>query len=104
MVRSRDSLAANMARPPCPRGGLQGVPGGFLRHRLALPLGKLSLVPSRTLGFGGGTALPGRLAEAIDPSRQRWLTQSLTDGCILITGANGHDHSSSPFHVVAGLG
>lgn len=90
MVRSRDSLAANdLAHLSSPGSSLQGVVGGFLRHRPALYSGKLFLLLSRTLAFGGGTALPGRLAEAIDPSIQRWLTRSLADGCILITGTNG---------------
>jgi UDP-N-acetylmuramyl tripeptide synthase len=44
---------------------------------------------SRALGRGGGQALPGLLAERLDPHLARKLGAGLPHGVILVTGTNG---------------
>src|ERR1700729_4313546 len=44
---------------------------------------------SRLLGRGGGQALPGLLAERLDPHLAQKLSSSLPHGVILVTGTNG---------------
>jgi UDP-N-acetylmuramyl tripeptide synthase len=44
---------------------------------------------SRALGRGGGTALPGRVANRLDPGLIRRLSRELPNGCALVTGTNG---------------
>jgi lipid II isoglutaminyl synthase (glutamine-hydrolysing) len=44
---------------------------------------------SRTLGRGGGHALPGLIAERLDPHLARKLAGGLPHGVILVTGTNG---------------
>jgi UDP-N-acetylmuramyl tripeptide synthase len=46
-------------------------------------------VLSRSLGRGGGTTLPGYLAERIDPGLVRALAAELPNGAVLVTGTNG---------------
>ncbi len=56
---------------------------------LTLSLSKTALKLSRWLGRGGGSALPGLIAEKIDPGTARKLAQNLRQGSILVTGTNG---------------
>ena len=49
---------------------------------------------SRALGRGGGTALPGLVAERIDPQIVRDLGRQLGGGRVLITGTNGKTTTS----------
>ncbi len=44
---------------------------------------------SRAFGRGGGGALPGVIAQRIDPEINAKLTQNLAKGVILVTGTNG---------------
>ncbi|MBV9819069.1 MAG: DUF1727 domain-containing protein [Solirubrobacterales bacterium] len=44
---------------------------------------------SRTLGRGGGTSLPGLLAQRIDAGLVGALAGELGHGCVLVTGTNG---------------
>jgi UDP-N-acetylmuramyl tripeptide synthase len=44
---------------------------------------------SRALGRGGGTTLPGRVANWLDPELLTTFAQNLTCGCALVTGTNG---------------
>jgi UDP-N-acetylmuramyl tripeptide synthase len=44
---------------------------------------------SRAAGRGGGTALPGLVAQTLDPDVSDRLSRGLTGGSILITGTNG---------------
>ncbi len=44
---------------------------------------------TRTAGRGGGGALPGLVAEKLDPHLARRLAQQLPHGVILVTGTNG---------------
>ena len=55
----------------------------------AIAAGKVTTALSRGLGFGGGTALPGLVAERIDPDIVPGLARGLGLGCALITGTNG---------------
>lgn len=55
---------------------------------LTLIVAKSSLKLSRLLGRGGGSALPGLIAEKLDPNLARKLTKRIKR-VILITGTNG---------------
>jgi UDP-N-acetylmuramyl tripeptide synthase len=59
------------------------------RALTALLAGKLLGATSRRLGRGGGTALPGVVAERIDPSLSRRLALQLGAGRAVVTGTNG---------------
>src|SRR5262245_20867278 len=49
---------------------------------------------SRRLGRGGGTALPGLVAERIDPAVVANLARQLGRGRIVVTGTNGKTTTS----------
>jgi lipid II isoglutaminyl synthase (glutamine-hydrolysing) len=55
----------------------------------AVCTGKTARVLSRALGRGGGTTLPGDLAERIDPGLVHGLGQAIPNGSVLVTGTNG---------------
>jgi len=56
---------------------------------LALLAGKTIGFLSRRLGLGGGTTLPGAVAQLLDPALVPALCSSLERGTLLITGTNG---------------
>ncbi|HUC87212.1 MAG TPA: MurT ligase domain-containing protein [Candidatus Saccharimonadales bacterium] len=56
---------------------------------ITIAIAKLILRTSRLFGRGGGSALPGLVAERIDPNIGRKLAARLHDGCIIVTGTNG---------------
>ena len=56
---------------------------------LTLVITKTAGAITRLLGRGGGTALPGLMAERLDPNLARKLAADLTHGVILVTGTNG---------------
>jgi len=56
--------------------------------------GKLAGIATRVLRRGGGTALPGLVAERIDPRLVANLGRSLGGGRVLITGTNGKTTTS----------
>jgi len=56
---------------------------------ITIALAKLILTLSRLLGRGGGSALPGLVAERIDPAIGHKLARRLRDGSIIVTGTNG---------------
>lgn len=58
------------------------------RRVAAIALGKSAGLFSRSLGRGGGTALPGLLAQSLDADLLISLASQLSD-CILVTGTNG---------------
>jgi UDP-N-acetylmuramyl tripeptide synthase len=60
-----------------------------MRLTLALIVTKSAASLSRLLGRGGGQALPGLLAERLDPDLIRKLAGRLPHGVIVITGTNG---------------
>ena len=60
-----------------------------LRLAASVSAGKTVAGISRRLGRGGGTALPGLVAERIDPRFVAQLGRSLRRGRVLVTGTNG---------------
>jgi len=59
------------------------------RGRVAVVVGKLLATASQTLGRGGGTALPGLVAERLDPALTARLARQLGAGRVIVTGTNG---------------
>ena len=59
------------------------------RLAAAVIAGKAAAVVSRGLGRGGGTALPGLVAERVNPAIVRDLGRQLGKGRVLVTGTNG---------------
>jgi len=60
-----------------------------VRTAVAVNTAKLAAALSRRLGLGGGTALPGLMAEAVAPGLAARLARELGHGCLLVTGTNG---------------
>ncbi len=60
-----------------------------MRQTLTLAITKIAAGTSRMLGRGGGGALPGLIAEKLDPTLGTNLAAQLPHGVILITGTNG---------------
>jgi UDP-N-acetylmuramyl tripeptide synthase len=61
---------------------------------LAVIAGKTAAAVTRRIGRGGGTALPGLVAEKLDPAIVRELGSQLGRGTVLITGTNGKTTTS----------
>ncbi len=55
----------------------------------AVNVGKTARYMSRALGRGGGSTLPGFLAQRIYPGVVEDLSQQILQGCVLVTGTNG---------------
>jgi len=55
----------------------------------AIAAGRIAGIASRAFGRGGGTALPGVLAERIDPRLVEQLAAQLGQGSVMVTGTNG---------------
>jgi len=64
------------------------------RLAAAVLAGKLAGGAARRLGRGGGTALPGLVAERVDPAVVRKLGRGLGRGRVLVTGTNGKTTTS----------
>jgi UDP-N-acetylmuramyl tripeptide synthase len=60
----------------------------------AVTAGKASALATRILGRGGGTALPGLVAQTIYPDILRALTARLPGGAVVVTGTNGKTTTS----------
>jgi lipid II isoglutaminyl synthase (glutamine-hydrolysing) len=60
----------------------------------AVNAGKVSSLATRLLGRGGGTALPGLVAQTVYPGVLRALTKQLPNGSIMVTGTNGKTTTS----------
>lgn len=60
-----------------------------MRQTLTLVATKAAAGASRVLGRGGGGALPGLIAERLDPQLGTKLAAQLPHGVILVTGTNG---------------
>jgi UDP-N-acetylmuramyl tripeptide synthase len=56
---------------------------------IAVSAGKLSSLATRLLGRGGGTALPGLVAQKVYPGVLRDITRQLSAGSIMVSGTNG---------------
>lgn len=59
------------------------------RTAAAVMAGRAAAVVSKGLGRGGGTALPGLVAERLQPALVADLARQLRRGAVLITGTNG---------------
>ena len=59
------------------------------RATLAIAAGKAAQIASRRLGRGGGTSLPGLIANRIDPGLLARLAARLEAGTIVVAGTNG---------------
>lgn len=64
------------------------APEGYARLA-AVNAGKATRYLSRRLGRGGGTALPGEVANKIDPALVARLASEIPNGCVVVTGTNG---------------
>lgn len=62
--------------------------------RITIFIAKALLYLSRTLGRGGGSALPGLIAEKLDPQIGSKLASRIPHGSIIITGTNGKTTTS----------
>lgn len=60
-----------------------------MRRIAAIAAAKTAAALSRRLRLGGGTALPGLLAERIDPGLVAGMAAGLGQGSVLVTGTNG---------------
>src|SRR5205809_5164544 len=60
-----------------------------IQRTAAVAVAKATAAVSRRLRLGGGTALPGLVAERIDPGVIRGLSAQLGEGSIVVTGTNG---------------
>jgi UDP-N-acetylmuramyl tripeptide synthase len=65
-----------------------------MRRTAAVLAAKLTAGASRALRLGGGTALPGLIAERIDPGIVAGLASGLRGGSVLVTGTNGKTTTS----------
>jgi UDP-N-acetylmuramyl tripeptide synthase len=65
-----------------------------LRLTAAIAAGKLAGLTSRALGRGGGTTLPGVVAQRIAPNTLRLLSKRLSKGVTLVAGTNGKTTTS----------
>ncbi|MBI2305088.1 MAG: DUF1727 domain-containing protein [Chloroflexi bacterium] len=63
------------------------------KQRLAILCGKMAGMASRLAG-GGGTTLPGWVAQAIHPSLVSYLVSRIPQGVTLVTGTNGKTTTS----------
>ena len=52
----------------------------------AVSAGKVSALATRLLGRGGGTALPGLVAQTVYPGVLRAITRQLPAGSIMVSG------------------
>ena len=66
-----------------------GIPISRLRRILAILLAKVAGVFSRRLQRGGGTALPGLVAEHLSPTLLGFLLAQVPAGTVFVTGTNG---------------
>lgn len=64
------------------------------RRTAAIVAAKSAAGLSRRLRFGGGTALPGLVAERLDPGIVPALASRLGQGSVLVTGTNGKTTTS----------
>jgi UDP-N-acetylmuramyl tripeptide synthase len=98
----RDVAVGNERPPPQPRS--RRAPLSPLRRSAALLAGRAAGVASRALRRGGGTALPGLVAEALDPGLAAALASQLGGGCLIVTGTNGKTTTARMIATIAATG
>jgi UDP-N-acetylmuramyl tripeptide synthase len=69
-------------------------PVGRARAALAVVTGRLAGASARRLRLGGGTSLPGLIANRIDPAIVAYLGAQLRHGSAVVTGTNGKTTTS----------
>jgi UDP-N-acetylmuramyl tripeptide synthase len=72
------------------------------RAVLAIVAGRLAGAASRLFGRGGGTAVTGLVANAIDPNLATRLARQLGHGCVIVTGTNGKTTTARMVATIAG--
>lgn len=65
-----------------------------MRRIAAIAVAKAAAALSRRIGAGGGTALPGVIAQRLEPGIVAGVAAQLGEGCVLITGTNGKTTTS----------
>src|SRR5947209_11023702 len=65
-----------------------------VRRAAAVNAARISALATRALGRGGGTALPGLSATALDPSIVSELASQLPGGSLVVSGTNGKTTTS----------
>ena len=65
-----------------------------MRRTAAIVAAKTAATLSRALRRGGGTALPGLIAERLDPGLVTGLAKRLGQGSVIVTGTNGKTTTS----------
>lgn len=65
-----------------------------VRLGTAIGAAKLTTLALRRAGRGGGTALPGLVADRIDPAMLTKLTGKLSEGAVVVAGTNGKTTTS----------
>ncbi len=68
--------------------------GRRARSAAAVVAGRASGALARRLRLGGGTSLPGLVANRLDPEITAYLGAQLRHGCVVVTGTNGKTTSS----------
>lgn len=67
---------------------------GRIRATMAVNAAKGTALASRTLGRGGGTAIPGHVADRIDPNLITRFSAQLGRGAVVVAGTNGKTTTS----------
>jgi UDP-N-acetylmuramyl tripeptide synthase len=75
-----------------------------IQRTAAVAAAKAAAAVSRRFRLGGGTALPGLVAERIDPDVIRGLAAELGQGSIIVTGTNGKTTTARMLQSVAKAG
>jgi lipid II isoglutaminyl synthase (glutamine-hydrolysing) len=73
-----------------------------IRRTTAVAAAKAAAALSRRFRFGGGSALPGLVAERIDPDLVVGLASELGKGSLLVTGTNGKTTTARLLRSIAG--
>jgi lipid II isoglutaminyl synthase (glutamine-hydrolysing) len=73
-----------------------------IRRTTAVAAAKAAAALSRRFRFGGGSALPGLVAERIDPDLVAELASALGQGSLLVTGTNGKTTTARLLRSIAG--
>ncbi|HET8630039.1 MAG TPA: Mur ligase family protein, partial [Thermomicrobiales bacterium] len=71
-----------------------------MRLALAVAGARAAGLASRALGRGGGTALPGLVAERLDPAALAKLGARLAGGAVVVGGTNG---KTTTAHMLAAI-
>ena len=75
-----------------------------IQRTAAVAAAKATAAVSRRFRLGGGTALPGLVAERIDPDVIRDLAAELGQGSVIVTGTNGKTTTARMLRSIAKAG